>query len=156
MKKRLMLSFAAGLATLFVLGASTSAQTHVITTLADARWGPAPPMLPPGAQIAVLTGDPSKPAPYTVRLKFPANYRVPAHSHPSDENVTVVSGDLFIGMGNKLDKKSATALGKGGYALMPANHNHFAFTTSEATILLYGIGPVDFTYVNPADDPRKK
>jgi quercetin dioxygenase-like cupin family protein len=156
MKKRRMLSFAAGVATLFVLAASASAQTHVITALADARWGPAPPMLPPGAQIAVLAGDPSKPAPYTVRLKFPANYRVPAHSHPSDENVTVVSGDLFIGMGNKLDTKSATALGQGGYALMPANHNHFAFTTSETTILLYGIGPIDFTYVNPADDPRKK
>jgi quercetin dioxygenase-like cupin family protein len=156
MKKRLVLSFAAVLATLFVLAASASAQTHVITTLADARWGPAPPMLPPGAQIAVLAGDPSKPVPYTIRLKFPANYIVPAHSHPNDENVTVVSGDLFIGMGNKLDKKSATALGKGGYALMPANLNHFAFTTSEATILLYGVGPVDFTYVNAADDPRKK
>jgi quercetin dioxygenase-like cupin family protein len=156
MKKRLMLSFAAGLATLSVLAASASAQTHVITTLAEARWGPAPPMLPPGAQIVVLAGDPSKPAPYTVRLKFPANYMVPAHSHPNDENVTVVSGDLFLGMGTKLDKKSATALGKGGYALMPANHNHFAFTTSETTILLYGIGPIDFTYVNPADDPRNK
>src|SRR5687767_1894807 len=105
MKTRLMLSFAAGLATLFVLAAPASAQTHVIATLPDARWGPAPPMLPPGAQIAVLAGDPSKPAPYTVRLKFPANYRVPAHSHPNDENVTVVSGDLFIGIGNTLDKK---------------------------------------------------
>lgn len=155
MKKRLMLSFAA-LAMLSLLAASASAQTHVITTLAEARWGPAPPMLPAGAQIVVLAGDPSKPAPYTVRLKFPANYMVPAHSHPNDENVTVVSGDLFIGMGTKLDKKSATALGKGGYALMPANHNHFAFTTSETTILLYGIGPIDFTYVNPADDPRNK
>jgi quercetin dioxygenase-like cupin family protein len=156
MKKRRMLSFAAGVATLFVLAVSASAQTHVITALADARWEPAPPMLPPGAQIAVLAGDPSKPAPYTVRLKFPANYSVPAHSHPRDENVTILSGDLFIGMGNTLDKKSATALGQGGYALMPANHNHFAFTTSETTILLYGIGPIGFTYVNPADDPRKK
>jgi quercetin dioxygenase-like cupin family protein len=156
MKKRIILSCAAGLATLCLPAASASTQTHLITTLVEARWGPAPPMLPPGAQIAVLTGDPSKPAPYTVRLKFPANYLVPAHSHPNDENVTVVSGDLFIGMGNKPDKKSAVALGRGGYALMPANHNHFAFTTSETTILLYGTGPVDFTYVNPADDPRKK
>jgi hypothetical protein len=156
MKKQLVLSLTAGLATLFVLAPSTGAQTHVIATLADARWGQAPQMLPPGAQIAVLAGDPSKPAPYTIRLKFPANYSVPAHSHPNDENVMVVSGDLFIGMGNKLDKKSATALGKGGYALMPAKHNHFAFTTSETTILLYGIGPVDFMYVNPEDDPRKK
>lgn len=156
MTNQLVLSLAAGLATVFVLAPSAGAQMHVITTLADARWGQAPQMLPPGAQIAVLAGDPSKPAPYTIRLKFPANYSVPAHSHPTDENVTVVSGDLFIGMGNKLDRKSATALGKGGYALMPAKHNHFAFTTSETTILLYGIGPVDFTYVNPEDDPRKK
>jgi hypothetical protein len=156
MKKQLVLSLTAGLATLFVLAPSTGAQTHVIATLAVARWEQAPQMLPPGAQIAVLAGDPSKPAPYTIRLKFPANYSVPAHSHPNDENVMVVSGDLFIGMGNKLDKKSATALGKGGYALMPAKHNHFAFTTSETTILLYGIGPVDFMYVNPEDDPRKK
>jgi quercetin dioxygenase-like cupin family protein len=156
MKKRRMLSFAAGVATLFVLAASASAQTHVITASADARWGPAPPMLPPGAQNAVLAGHTSKPAPYTVRLKFPANYSVPAHSHPRDENVTVMSGDLFIGMGNKLDRQSATALGQGGYALMPANHNHFAFTTSETTILLYGIGPIGFAYVNPADEPRKK
>ena len=156
MTKRLMLSFAASAATLFIVAASASAQGHVITTLADARWGTAPPMLPPGAQIAVLAGDPSKPAPYTVRLKFPANYLVPAHFHPNDENVLVVSGDLFIGMGTRVDKKSATALGIGGYALMPANHNHFAFTTSEATILLYGIGPIDFTYVNSTDDPRKR
>ena len=157
MKKRLTLSLVAGLATLVVMGASVVAQTqmHVITTLADAQWGPAPPMLPPGAQIAVLAGDPSKPAAYTLRLKFPANYIVPAHSHPTDENVVVVSGDFFIGMGNTLDRKSGTALGKGGYALMPANHNHFAYTKSEATILLYGVGPVEFKYVNPADDPRR-
>jgi quercetin dioxygenase-like cupin family protein len=145
----------AGLAILVALSVPVIAQTHVITTLAAAQWGPAPPVLPPGAQIAVLAGDPSKPAPYTVRLKFPANYKIPAHSHPTDENVAVVSGDLFIGMGDKLDKKSAAALGKGGYALMPANHNHFAYTTGEATILLYGVGPVEFKYVNPSDDPRR-
>ncbi len=143
-------------AVVLLLGAAAVAQTpmHVMATIADAKWGPAPPMLPPGAQIAVLAGDPGKPAPYTVRLKFPAGYVVPAHSHPTDENVSVVSGDLFIGMGNKLNKTGAMALGRGGYALMPARENHFAFTNAETTILLYGIGPVEFKYVNPADDPR--
>ncbi len=123
----------------------------------EAQWGQAPPMLPAGAQIAVLAGDPSKPAPYTVRLKFPAHYSIAAHSHPTDENVVIVSGALTFGMGEKLAKASAanTMLAAGGYALMPAGMNHYAFTGAEATtILLYGIGPVEFKYVNPSDDPR--
>jgi quercetin dioxygenase-like cupin family protein len=64
-------------------------------------------MLPPGAQIAVLSGDPTKPIPYAVRLKFPANYSIAAHSHPTDEDVVVVSGALTLGMGNELVKEAA-------------------------------------------------
>ena len=129
---------------------------HVMENLSVAKWGPAPPMLPPGAQIAVLAGDPTKAVPYTVRLKFPANYDIPAHSHPGDENVSVVSGELFMGMGAKLDKRAGLGLRVGGFAMMPAHANHFAYTKSETTIVLYGQGPVDFKYVNPADDPRTK
>ena len=134
-----------------VIGAQSS---HVMATLAEAQWGPAPPMLPPGAQIAVLAGDPTKPVAYTVRLKFPANYTIPAHSHPTNENVTVVSGDFFVGMGNVVDKASAKALGVGGFGFLPAGMNHFAFTRQETTIVLFGQGPVEFKYVNAADDPR--
>src|SRR6478672_13260598 len=94
---------------------------HVIENAGAAKWGPAPPMLPAGAQIAVLAGDPTKAGPYTVRLKFPANYDIPAHSHPTDENVVVVSGALFTGMGTKLDKQAGMELGVGGFAMMPAN-----------------------------------
>jgi quercetin dioxygenase-like cupin family protein len=139
-----------------VVTAQTSA--HVIQAAHEVQWGSAPPMVPPGAQIAVLTGDPGKPAPYTVRLKFPANYSIPAHSHPMDEHVVVVRGALTLGMGDKLMKTESRnkTLGVGGFALMPANMNHFAFTTAaETEIVLYGQGPIDFTYVNPADDPRK-
>ena len=77
-------------------------QSHVIQTPQEAQWGPAPPMLPAGAQIAVVAGDPTKPVPYTIRLKFPANYAIPAHSHPTDEHVLVVSGSLTFGMGETL------------------------------------------------------
>jgi quercetin dioxygenase-like cupin family protein len=134
----------------FVTSAAV-AQTpaHVMENLSTAKWGAAPPMLPAGAQIAVLAGDPTKAGPYTVRLKFPANYDIPAHSHPTDENVVVVSGALFTGIGTKLDKKA-------GFAMMPANVNHFAYTKGETTLVLYGQGPVEFKYVNPADDPRTK
>jgi quercetin dioxygenase-like cupin family protein len=128
---------------------------HVIQLPSEVKWGPAPPMLPAGAEIAVLDGDPGKAAPYTVRLKFPANYAVPAHSHPTDEHVVVVSGALSIGMGDKLSKAAGNkSLVAGGFALMPANMNHFAYTAQETTIVLYGQGPVEFKYVNPADDPR--
>ena len=130
---------------------------HVIQTPKEAQWGPAPPLLPAGAQIAVLAGDPTKSAPYTIRLKFPANYAIPAHSHPTDEHVVVTSGSLTFGMGDKLAKGAASnkTLAPGGFALMPANMNHYAFTTAqETTIVLYGQGPVEFKYVNPADDPR--
>ena len=137
--------------------AAAQAPAHVMETAAAAKWGPAPPMLPPGAQIAVLAGDPGKAAPYTVRLKFPANYAVPAHSHPTDENVAVVSGAFTIGMGDKLDKAAAgnKTLTVGGYALAPSGMNHYAFTgAQETTIILYGVGPVEFKYVNASDDPR--
>lgn len=134
--------------------AADKASMHVMENASAARWGQAPPMLPPGAQIAVLAGDPTKAAPYTVRLKFPANYFIPAHSHPEDENVLVVSGELFIHMGAGRDRTGATGLTPGGFALMPTGAVHSAYTTGETTILLYGQGPVEFKYVNPADDPR--
>lgn len=131
-------------------------QAHVIQTPKEAQWGPAPPLLPAGAQIAVLAGDPGKAAPYTIRLKFPANYTIPAHSHPTDEHVVITSGALTFGMGDHVMKGSGNkTLEAGGFALMPANMNHFALTGSaETTIVLYGTGPVEFKYVNPADDPR--
>jgi quercetin dioxygenase-like cupin family protein len=136
-------------------GVYAQQQNHVISKLGEAQWGPAPPLLPSGAQIAVLSGDPTKPVPYAIRLKFPANYNIPAHSHPTDENVVVVSGAVSFGMGDKLARGAgAKTLGVGGYALMPANMNHFAYTAAESTIVLYGIGPVEFKYVNPSDDPR--
>ena len=95
---------------------------------------------------------------YTVRLKFPANYAIPAHSHPTDENVVVVSGALTLRHGRQAGKAAGAEQDApaGGYALMPANMNHFAYTTQETTIVLYGQGPVEFKYVNPSDDPRNR
>ena len=127
----------------------------VVTSLSEAQWGPAPPMIPAGAKIAVLSGNPMGTGAYAVRLRFPANYAIAAHSHPTDENVTVVSGTLYMGMGDKLDRKAGKGVTVGGFAQAPAKVNHFAFTKGgPVTIVLHGIGPVEFNYVNAADDPR--
>jgi len=120
---------------------------------AAVKWGPAPPALPKGAQIAVLSGDPSKNAPYVLRLKMPTGYQIPAHHHPTAENVTVLSGSFHAGMGDKLDRDKAQAFDPGGFVAMPANMNHYAWTTSEAVIQVHGGGPFAVTYVNPSDDP---
>jgi quercetin dioxygenase-like cupin family protein len=129
---------------------------HVIETLAEAKWGPAPPALPPGAEMEVLNGNPGGDALFTIRVKMPANYKIPAHSHPMDEHVTVLSGGLFMGMGDKLDMAKGKELPAGGFGLMPANMNHFAYTKKATVIEIHGIGPVEFKYVNPADDPRNQ
>ncbi len=129
----------------------------VVSSVTDAKWGPAPPMLPPGAEIAVLSGNPMGTGAYAVRLKFPPNYAIPAHSHPTDENVVVTKGSLTFGMGDKLSKtaKGNKTLSPGGYAMMPTGMNHYAYAGKAGSeIVLFGQGPVEFKYVNPADDPR--
>ena len=141
----------------FALASVSFAQSqHVIQNVKESKWGPAPPMLPPGAQVDVLSGNPGGSGLVSLRLKFPANYKIPAHSHPTDENVLIVSGEVTFGMGDKLDEKSGTTLSPGGFAKMPAGMNHYAFTKGGAEVLLYAEGPIEFKYVNPADDPRNQ
>jgi uncharacterized RmlC-like cupin family protein len=120
---------------------------------AATKWGPAPPTLPKGAQLAVLSGDPSKSGLYVIRLKLPANYQIAAHHHPTTENVTVVSGSFHAGMGDKLDRAKAVTLEPGGFAAMPANMNHYAWASRDTVVQVHGEGPFAIVYVNPADDP---
>ena len=122
----------------------------------DIKWGPAPPSLPKGAEFAVLSGDPSKDGPYVVRLKMPAGYKIPAHNHPTTENVTVVSGNFHIGMGDRLDEKKGIELTSGGYGEATAKMNHYAWVTSPTIVQVHGQGPFAITYVNPADDPSTR
>lgn len=126
------------------------------TNAGDLKWGPAPAVFPKGAQMAVLSGDPGKAGLFTVRLKMPAGYAVPAHHHPTDEYVTVISGEFALGMGDKLDKTKSAHLAAGGFAEAPASMNHFAWTGKGAVIQISAEGPFAMTYVNPADDPTKK
>ena len=130
---------------------------QVMASVADAKFGPAPAMLPPGAKLAVLSGNPMGTGAYAVRIRVPAHYAIPAHSHPTDENVVITVGSFTFGMGDKLSKtaKGNKTLSVGGFALMPAGMNHYAYAGAMgADIVLFGQGPVEFKYVNPADDPR--
>jgi len=133
---------------------SATSEQHVVLNPADLKWGDAPPGLPPGAKLAVLAGDPNKKGPFTVRLQTPAGYKVPPHTHPTTEHITVISGTFNIGTGDKFDEAAGKELGAGGYMVMPPGMKHYAWTPAEAIIQVHGIGPFVIKYVNPADDPR--
>lgn len=135
-------------------GNALAAEEHIIVQPNALKWTAAPPIVPPGARMAVLAGDPTADGPYVVRVRLPSNYKVAAHTHPTDENVTVVTGTLHIGMGDKLDTKKGEALKAGGFALMGKDLRHYAWTTTPAVIQIHGQGPLEFIYVDPNDDPR--
>ncbi|MCB1486728.1 MAG: cupin domain-containing protein [Bauldia sp.] len=116
-------------------------------------WGDAPPVLPPGAKIAVLSGNPMAEGLFVLRLKFPAGYEVPAHFHSGAELITVVSGNFGVGHGDKLDRVMGTILPVGGFVEMPAGHHHFAWAETETVVQIHGPGPFDITYIDPADNP---
>lgn len=129
--------------------------SHIIVTPNDLKWSDVP-SLPAGAKLAVVEGSMTEAVPFTVRLKLPAGYQIPAHWHPAVERVTVLSGTLNLGMGEKLDPTKTTALVAGSVAVMQPKTNHFVWTKEETVVQLNGTGPWGITYLNPADDPRKK
>jgi quercetin dioxygenase-like cupin family protein len=136
--------------------AAHAAEMAAPVQASEIKWGPAPPVLPAGAQIAVLSGDPAGTGPVALRLKLPAGYQIPPHHHPTDEQVTVISGTMALGMGDTLDRAKSKTLRAGGYGVAPANMHHFAWTKDGAVVQINLIGPFAITYVNPADDPTHK
>jgi quercetin dioxygenase-like cupin family protein len=128
---------------------------HVMVLPGDLKWVDIP-SLPPGAQVAVVEGPATEAVPFTMFLKFPANYKIPAHWHPAIEHVTVISGTLNMGVGDKLDTSQTHRLPAGSVVIMQPKTHHFAWTAEGAIVQLHGVGPWGITYVNPADDPRKK
>jgi len=130
--------------------------SHVMVAPGALAWGDPPPSLPPGSKIAVISGDPSKPGPFVARAQVPAGYKIAPHWHPGDENLTVLSGTIAVGMGDAWDDSKLQTLGPGGYVGIPAEMRHFFLAKTASTFQVHGIGPLVVNYVNPADDPSKK
>ena len=120
------------------------------------KWQDGPPSLPPGAKIAVLEGDPTKPGPFVFRVKVPDGYRIPPHTHPKPERVTVISGIFNLGMGDTFDTTKGEALAAGTYGTWPPGMKHFVWVKGETVVQFHGDGPWVIEYVKPADDPRKQ
>jgi quercetin dioxygenase-like cupin family protein len=128
---------------------------HVVAMPDTLKW--VEPGTLPGARLAVVQGDPSKEGLFVYRLKLPAGYKIPPHFHKASENVTVLTGTFWIGLGEKFDQGSGQELPVGGFVAIPPKHPHYAWAGAQETVVqVHGVGPTDLTFVNPADDPRKK
>jgi hypothetical protein len=132
-----------------------AADEHHIVTPETMRWQAAPPGLPKGSTITVLSGDPGKEGVFILRAKLPPGYMVPPHWHSTAENVTVISGTMHMGMGDTPDKTKAHAIPAGGFVSLPAKSRHYVWNDVETVIQVTAMGPFDINYVNPKDDPRR-
>ena len=126
---------------------------HTAVLPSEVTWRP----LRPGAEMAVVSGDPNTAgAPFVIRMRYQGTVRVPPHWHPTDEHITVLSGTFMVGMGERFTESAATALVAGGYILMPAKMPHFAWSKGDTIVQVHGVGPFAINYVNPADAPAAK
>ena len=136
--------------------AATNPRVALAQGEADAgiKWGPAPAIFPAGAQMAVMQGDPAGRGLFTVRLRLPNGYKIAPHTHPTDENVTVLSGSFSVGMGKTIEVNKMMTLKPGGFVTAPANEAHYAMARGVTVVQVHAIGPFAMTYVNPADTPK--
>lgn len=136
--------------------APTAAGAVTVATPGKINWMAAPPNLPAGAQIAVLAGNPGAAGPFVIRLKFPDGYKVMPHWHPTPENVTVLSGEFRVAMGDRWDDSKLQSLAAGSFVSVPAHHSHYATAKGATEVQVHGNGPFKLVYVDTADDPSKK
>jgi hypothetical protein len=151
-----VLAFSAASLKLYAQPHENMGAKHILINAAKLTWQGGPASLPKGSKIAILEGDMSKSEPFTVRLMLPPNYKISPHWHPAIEHVTVIQGVFYMGAGEKFNENTATKLSVGDFATMPVSYAHYAFTKGKTIIQLHGVGPWGITYINEADDPRKK
>ena len=118
-------------------------------------WTAAPPSVPPGARVALLEGDPKSDSIFTMRISLPSHYLIPLHTHVRDERMTVLSGVVYVGIGDAVDRTKETRFGYGSYYVTPSETRHWVRTGDEGAVLQStNTGPWSVDYVHPEDDPR--
>jgi hypothetical protein len=133
---------------------SNEKPSAVAVTPPEMRWGTQGGLAMAGMEQANLVGDPSKPGPYTLRLKFPAGYKLAPHAHPDYREVTILSGTWYTGYGEKFDAAALKALPVGSFYTEPASVPHFVEVREPVLIQVSGTGPSGRVFVKPPDSAK--
>src|SRR5580704_17141613 len=155
MKKDFLKSFCALAAALAVFAVASHSQekkdsdsAHKIVHFGDLKWTP----IIKGCDLASVSGDQDADgAPFVVRLRCVDGAKIPAHWHPTDENVTVLKGTFLVGMGETFDETKLMTMNVGNFISMPKEMRHFAASKGESIVQVHGVGPFKVNWVNPAD-----
>jgi quercetin dioxygenase-like cupin family protein len=126
----------------------------IAVTPSEMKWTPQGALALPGMEQVNLVGDPAKPGPYTIRLKFPAGYKVAPHTHPDSREITILSGTWYTGYGEKSDPTALKALPAGSFYTEPANVPHFVEVREPVVVQVSGTGPSGRKFINPTDNPK--
>ena len=122
----------------------------------DIDWKPFA-AFPPSVRLAVVVGEPSEAAPYTIRVKVPHGEKLMPHRHPEDRVYTVISGVFYIGLGDQFDPDKLQAYPPGSVVVLPGNTPHFHWAkSSEYITQVTAIGPLGLEYISAKDDPRNR
>jgi hypothetical protein len=152
-----LVMFAVVCCVFFAVAARPNSSEKNIFTPDSVPWGPAPSFVQPGAQLAVLEGNPlASTGDYTLRLKMPSGYRIAPHWHPKRENVTVISGTFKVGMGDNFDESKMASFPAGSFAYLDPDMHHYVMASGDVVVQVHGMSPVQFNYINPKDDPSGK
>ena len=135
------------LALSFAVAALAQGTVPIALTADNMRWSSQGGLALPGLEQASLVGDPSKPGPYTIRLKFPAGYKLAPHTHPDSREVTILSGTWYTGYGEQADPALLKALPAGSFYTEPANVAHFVEVHDAVIIQVSGVGPSGRAFV---------
>ncbi len=152
-KKGFVKKSAAMIVALGLLGCIASAHAAVDQTAAkilmpkDLKWGPPVNNTPQEVSMALILGNPTKPGPFTLRMKMPANFKMDPHKVDVEQNITVLSGSLNMGFGDKYDKNATTKLPTGAFFILPANNVHYLWTDEECVVQITGNGPLKLDFI---------
>lgn len=130
------------------LAATTPSEQPTIVTPAQLHWIPGTGAMA-GADVAVISGDPTKAGPYVIRLRLPDGGKFAPHFHGDTENVTVLEGTLMVGLGDTVDPSKMMALPAGSFVSVPKGVHHYAMAKGTTIVQIHGVGPATMTNVSP-------
>jgi hypothetical protein len=155
MKKIRMRRVLAALLGIVALGVGASSQekkegmeAHKIVPFGDLKWT----AIIKGCDLAPVAGDMNAEGePFVIRLRCADGTKIPAHWHPTDENVTVLKGTFLVGMGESFDESKLQTMNVGNFVTLAKEMRHFAMSKGETIVQVHAMGPFKVNWVNPSE-----
>jgi len=153
MKSKLGLALLAGSGLLSAAATTQTAAPGVVAmTPSGMKWVAQGGLALPGLEQVNLVGDPVKPGPYTLRLRFPKGFKVAPHTHPDSREVTILSGTFATGYGEKFNAADLKILPAGSFYTEPANVPHYIEIMEDTVLQITGMGPSGRKFLKAPDN----